>query len=246
MSELFSSSGQSTDVSVAIPNLQNSFIPGLDNPNMADGLGIVYPLGGAGSARKYSEYGISAEGSLQDNFLDNLAQALYTPTGGGYEGIQGERGPQGLQGIPGLPGISGVVSFPPMNSNYLTELPENIDQINDLGTAADKIIYTSTYTTYYKFTWVKTSIAAIKSWNESDINEDASLFIIAADAGIYVSTDDGDSWDKYNPDADTYLQANCAASGGKAVALGTGGRDRGAILISSDSGVNWAEKTITV
>ncbi|KKK76410.1 hypothetical protein LCGC14_2863910, partial [marine sediment metagenome] len=84
----------------------------------------------------------------------------------------------------------------------------------------------------------------VKSWNDSDINTDGSFFIIAADAGIYISTNDGDSWRKDNPDADDYIQVSCAASNGRAVALGNTGREEGKIWTTTDYGVNWVEKTV--
>ena len=134
----------------------------------------------------------------------------------------------------------------PQNSNFLTELPHNLDLINNLGTAANKLIYTSTDTTYRDFVWNNTLIAAVSSWNDSDINVDASFLLIAGDAGIYISTDDGDSWGKDNPDADTYIQASCAGASGEAVVLGNTERTVGTIWVTEDYGVNWTEKTVTV
>ena len=184
MAEFFSPSGDSSDVAVPPPNLASVFVPGIDNPTMADGLGIVIPWGSGGTVRKYGDYGPSSAGLESDTLLRGLS------SGGFGEGVsynfEGLLGPQGIPGPAGKDGITTVVGWD--NSNFLTALPENLDQINDLGTAADKLLYTSAYTAHYKFVWEQTSIAAIKSWNDSDINTDASFFIIAADAGIYVST----------------------------------------------------------
>jgi len=244
MAEFFSPSGESSDVAISAPTLSGIFVPGIDNPNMADGLGIVVPWGSGRTVRKYGDYGPTSAGSSNDTQLRDLSSVGFSAGAGVTYNLEGLLGPQGIQGPPGRDGITTVVGWG--NSNFLTALPENIDQINDLGTAADKLLYTSAYTTHYKFVWEQTTIAAIKSWNDSDINTDASFFIIAADAGIYVSTNDGDSWAKKNPDSDTYEQSNCEASGGDAVVLGTEGRDRGAILITSNYGVDWTEKTVTV
>jgi len=247
MADVFSTSGEDSDnIVVPTPQLQGLFIPGIDNSLAVDGFGIVTPWGGGGTARKYRDYGISGDISRQSTQLNDLASSFIPAEGGGLSyGLQGDRGPQGIQGPQGLPGIISIMGLNlPLNSNFLTALPHNLGLINDLGTAANKLVYTSDYTAYRNFVWEKTSIAAIKTWNESGINTDASFFIIAADDGIYISIDDGDSWDKYNPDVDTYIQANCQASGGKAVALGNTYRTEGTIWTTVDYGVNWTEKTV--
>jgi len=250
LADVFSTSGVDSDNAIApTPQLQGLFISGIDNSQFIDGFGIVTPWGGGGTARRYGDYGISTEISSQNTQLNDLAGGFTSAEGGGLGyGVQGDRGPRGLRGIQGLPGIINIMGLNlPQNSNFLARLPHNLDLINSLGTAGNKLIYTSEYTTYNNFVWEKTSIDSdVKSWNDSGINTDASFFIIAADTGIYISTDDGDTWDKKNPDSDTYEQTNCESSGGDAVVLGTDGRDRGAILITSDYGVNWTEKTVTV
>lgn len=248
MSEIFVNSGEkSENIITPTPFLQGLFVPGIDNSLAVDGFGIVTPWGGGGTARKYRDYGISGDISRQSTQLYDLASSLIPAEGAGitynWEGLVG---PQGIPGRDGLDGIIHIMGLNlPQNSNFLAELPHNIDQINNLGTTANKLIYTSAYTAYRNFVWAKTSIdSSIKTWNESDINEDASFFIIAGDAGIYISTDDGDSWDKDNPDGDTYIQANCTASGGKAIVLGETERASGTIWTTLDYGVNWSEKTV--
>jgi photosystem II stability/assembly factor-like uncharacterized protein len=124
-------------------------------------------------------------------------------------------------------------------------LSDDLQQIEDLGTDADKMIYTSGHTTHFTFSWTLTSIeAGITSWNDSDINTDDSFLLVAADSGVYVSTDDGDSWDKYTPSSDDYIQCSCAASGGKAIVLGDTGRTTGLIYTTVDYGANWVNKTV--
>ena len=249
MSVVFVNSGEDSDITAGPPpNLQGLFIPGIDNSQFIDGFGVVTPWGGGGSARRYGDYGISTDVSQQSTQLNDLASSLIPAEGGGLGyGVQGDRGPQGIRGLRGLPGIITVMGLNlPQNANFLTELPHNIDLINDLGTAANKLIYTSAYTAYRNFVWSNTPIVAVSSWNDSDINTDASFLIIAGDVGIYISTDDGDSWRTDTPDDDTYIQTSCAGASGEAVVLGTDGRDRGAILTTDDYGVNWTEKTVTV
>lgn len=244
MGETFVHSGENSDsVSAPTPRLQGFFIPGIDVPDIQDGFGLITPLGGGATARRYTQYGISDIISAQETQLHDLT---ISPAEGQTFNLEGLIGPQGIPGPPGAPGITQII-IGGGNSNFLTTLSDNLGQITDLGTAANRLLYTSAYATTYNFVWTKTDIdAAINSWNDSGINTDGSFLIIAADDGIYVSTDDGDSWDKYNPDSDTYEQTNCESSGGDAVALGTSGKDRGAFLITSDYGVNWTEITVTV
>ena len=235
--------GENSDNVVApTPQLQGIFIPGIDVLDFQDGFGLITPLGGGVTSRQYTQYGISDVISPQETQLHDLT---INPAEGNTFNFEGLVGPQGIPGPPGAPGLTQVIYNP--NSSFLTALPYNIDQINQLGTVADVLIYASAYNTTYNFVWTKTDIdAAVKSWNDSGINTDGSFLIIAGDTGIYVSTDDGNTWNKYNPDSDTYEQTNCESSGGDAVVLGTSGKDRGAILVTSDYGVNWSEKTVTV
>ena len=245
MSEIFVNSGEnSNNFSTPTPRLQGLFLPGMDNPLAVDGLGIVTPWGGGGMAREYTEYGYAPEQNTQ---LNDLASSLIPAGGGGISfGLEGIPGIQGVRGPRGLPGIVTILGLNlPQNSNFVAALPHNADQINNLGTAIDQLTYTSEYNTFYGFVWAITNIdAAVKSWNDSDINTDGSFFIIASDAGIYVSVNDGDSWTKYNPDADDYVQASCAQSGGRAVVVGDSEREDGKIWYTDDYGVNWVQKTV--
>lgn len=249
MSEVFTSSGESSDITAGpSPQLQGLFIPGIDNSQFVDGFGIVTPWGGGGTSRRYGDYGIRTDISNQSTQLSDLASSLIPVEGGGIS--FGLEGPQGIPGIPGRDGIDGIIHVMglnlPQNSNFLTALPHNLDLISALGTAANKLIYTSAYTAYRNFVWTNSPIVAVSSWNDSDIDVDASFLIIAADAGIYISTDDGDSWGKDNPDDDTYIQTSCAAASGEAVVLGNTYRENGTIWVTEDYGANWAEKTVTV
>ncbi len=247
MSEAFNISGESSDITAGpAPILRGLFVPGIDNPLAVDGFGIVTPWGGGSTTRRYGDYGISTEISRQSTQLQDLASSLI-PAGGGEVsyGLEGPRGIQGLQGPQGLPGIITILGLNlPQNSDYVAALPHNIDQLNQLGTAANKLTYTSVYTAFYNFVWTITDIVAINSWNDSDINTDGSFFIIVADAGIYVSVNDGDSWTTYTPGSDDYIQASCAASGGRALVLGDSGREDGNFWYTDDYGANWTEKTV--
>ncbi len=244
MAEIFVHSGESSgSAEVPTPRLQGIFLPGIDAPNIQDGFGFITPLGGGATGRQYTQYGVSDIISAQETQLHDLT---INPAGGQTFNFEGLIGPQGIPGPPGAPGITQVI-IGGGSSSFLTELPDNIKQINNLGTTIDRLLYTSAYTTIVNFVWTKTDIDSIvNSWNDSDINTDGSFLIIAADDGLYVSTDDGASWDKYNPDSDTYEQTSCESSGGDAVTLGTDGKDRGAFLKTGNFGVNWSEITVTV
>lgn len=246
MAEIFVHSGEDSGSGVApAPRLQGIFVPGIDTPDIQDGFGLVTPLGGGATTRQYTQYGVSNVISAQETQLHNLT---INPAEGQTFNLEGLLGPQGIQGTPGIDGITTLLHlYGAPNSSFLTALPNNIDQIDQLGTTTNVMLYVSSYDSTFNFVWAKTDIdSVVKSWNDSGINTDGSFLIVAADAGIYVSTDDGDSWDKYNPDSDEYEQINCEASGGDAVALGTSGKDRGAILVTNDYGVNWSEVTVTV
>ena len=150
MADVFTTSGENTEsVAAPTPQLQGMFIPSIDNAMATDGLGIVTPWGGGGTARRYGDYGLSAEVSRQSTQLNDLATG-FIPGGGATYNLEGFVGPQGPRGPAGPPGIMGLTSLPsgyvlPINSNFLAALPHNIDQINDLGTAADKLVYTESY-----------------------------------------------------------------------------------------------------
>ncbi len=249
MAEIFSTSGiNDGDIAVPSPQLQGLFIPGIDDSFAVDGFGIVTPWGGGSTTRKYSPYGISGDISTQNTQLYDLASSFLPAEGKGFgtsfnfEGLKGDKGDPGKDGT-----ILIIHQQDGVNSNYLTALPHNLDLINDLGTTADKLIYTSAYSTSQNFVWSNISVeSATNAWEDSDINTDATFHILVADTGIFVSTDGAATWAKKNPDTDSYVQSNCAASGGKAVVLGTDGKNRGAILLTSNYGVGWTEKTVTV
>lgn len=246
MAELFSETGQSSDVGGSTPILRGVFIPGIDQATFPDGLGLTSPLGGGGSLRNYLGYGPSAEGSPDFTQLRDLSNALGSFGGGGidvnFEGLVGPQGPPGPPGPPGLPG-TGLSFGTPRNGLY--ELPEALSQIELLGTDVDKMIYTSAFEDFYEFVWALTPIkAGVSSWNDSDINTDDSYLIVVANAGIYISTDDGVSWTEDAPSTDDYILCSCAATGGKAIVLGDTGRGIGVIYTTTDYGVTWSDKTV--
>ena len=243
MSEFFSPSGESSDVAISAPTLSGVFVPGIDNPNMADGLGIVVPWGSGGTVRKYGDYGPTIAGSSNDTQLRDLSSIGFSAGAGVTYNLEGLLGPQGIPGPPGRDGITTVVGW--NNSNFLTALPENLDQINDLGTAVDKLIYTSAYTTYAP--WILLDIASAEAgWNDADIDETASLVAIASDSGIYLSSNKGSNWSSVSPgDESSYSNICCASAEGVMAALGDDSKSTGLIWVSEDSGATWVQKEIT-
>lgn len=243
MGEVFANSGENEgNIGTPPPFLQGIFIPGIDTPDAQDGFGLVTPLGGGATSRRYNPYGVLGPISSQENQLYDLSRV---PAEGATYNFEGLVGPQGLRGLPGAPGITTVVTVP-FNSNFLTALPYTLDSLNDLGTAAGKMLYTSAYTTTVNFVWTNSPVASVKSWNEAAINEDATFHIIAGDAGIYVSVDTGSSWNTYDPNSESYIQVQCADSGGKAVVLGADSRATGSIFVTENYGVAWTEKTVEI
>lgn len=251
MPEIFSTSGEkSENVVVPTPRLQGLFVPGIDNPLAVDGFGIVTPWGGGGTARKYTDYGISDDISRQSTQLGDLASSLIPAEGAGisynWEGLVGSQGPRGPAGPFGIIAITSLPSgyALPTNSNFLTALPHNIDQINALGTAVDKLIYTNAYNTYTENVWTERQPAGDtdKNWRGVASDDDGSN-LIAADYGgrLWTSDDSGVTWTERRPAGDTDKDWLCVASdsdGSHLIAGIYGGR----LYTSADSGVNWTER----
>ena len=74
------------------------------------------------------------------------------------------------------------------------------------------------------------------SWFSPFCPTDGSFLIVVADAGVYVSVNDGDSWTKYTPGTDDYVQTSCARTTGRAVVLGNTNREDGKIWTTIDYG----------
>lgn len=244
MAEIFANSGGvEANFGIPAPNLLGDFIPGIDIPDFQDGFGLVTPLGGGATARRYGDYGVSSGDSWRDTQLQGLQ---FPPVEGSSFNFEGLIGPQGIPGRDGRDGVTTIIGLPAYNSNFLAALPYTVGLINSLGTAADKMVYTDSFTTFYDFVWSPISIdAAVNSWNEADLNTDGSFQIIAADEGIYISTDSGSSWTKYVPDSDDFINVSCAATGGKAILLGNTEREEGTLWVTSNYGVDWTEKTVS-
>ena len=151
MAELFPQSGQSADVGGAAPNLRGVFIPGIERDNWEDGFGLVTPFGGGGSLRNYQGFDSSAEVTGNSQLRD-LTQALGAFGSGDISidigDFAGPQGPPGPAGPAGLGIISGSLSSP----NGLFGLDTTLEQIADLGTKVNQMIYTSALTIPYVWT----------------------------------------------------------------------------------------------
>ncbi len=73
MGEVFANSGENeSNIGTLPPFLQGIFIPGIDTPDAQDGFGLVIPLGGGATSRRYNPYGGSDILTSQENQLYDL------------------------------------------------------------------------------------------------------------------------------------------------------------------------------
>uniref|UniRef100_A0A6M3JA65 Putative tail fiber protein n=1 Tax=viral metagenome TaxID=1070528 RepID=A0A6M3JA65_9ZZZZ len=249
MAEVFTISGENAEnVSVPTPQLQGMFVPGIDNAMAIDGLGIVTPWGGGGTARRYGDYGYSAEVSRQSTQLNDLAGGFIPGAAGITYNLEGLIGPQGIQGIPGIDGVTTIL-HEGSNSNFLVALPHNLDLINNLGTAVDQMIYTSAYDSNYGVgiaTWTERQPAGAttKYWRCAASDSDGSHLIAAiygSGGRLYTSADYGVTWTERQPagDADkNWIYVASDADGSHLIAAVLYGR----LYTSADYGVNWTER----
>lgn len=247
MAEIFNSSGiDDNNISVPSPQLQGLFIPGIDDSAAVDGFGIVTPWGGGSTTRKYGDYGISGDVSTQNTQLYDLASSFLPAEGKGFGTSFNLEGLIGLQGIPGKDGTVLIIhQWEGLNSNYLTALPHNLDLINDLGTAADKLIYTDGYNSFGgTLTWTERQPAGVsdENWRSVDSDSDGSNLIAAASSGrIYISTDFGVNWSETRPNGDSDFAWRSVASdadGSHLIAAVEGGR----LYTSNNGGATWTER----
>lgn len=254
MAEVFTTSGEdSNNVTVPRPILQGLLIPGIDDPQAVDGFGIVTPWGGGSTTRRYGDYGISQDISSQQTQLNDLSSAFIPAEGRGIGttyNFEGLVGPQGPRGPAGPPGVSGITSLPygyvlPTNSNFLAVLPHNIDQINVLGTAADKLLYTDALNTYGGSTeWVERQPAGAVNVNWQSVASDldgSNLIACVEDGRLYTSADYGVTWTERQPaGAANKVWAAVAsdADGSHLIAVIKDGR----LYTSNNSGVSWTER----
>ena len=250
MAEVFNSSGvDDNNISVPSPQLQGLFIPGIDNSSAVDGFGIVTPWGGGSTTRKYGPYGISPDVSTQNTQLYDLASSFLPAEGKGFGTSFNLEGLVGPQGIPGKDGTVLIIhQWEGMNSNYLTALPHNLDLINDLGTAADKLIYTDVLNTFGGSTsWTERRPAGAvdKYWTGVASSADGSHLIACVGVGesgrLYTSADYGVNWTERRPAGDVDKDWAGVASdsdGSHLIAIVKGGR----LYTSTDYGASWTER----
>ena len=244
MAEIFNSSGiNDNNISVPAPQLQGLFIPGIDDSSAVDGFGIVTPWGGGSTTRKYGPYGISPDVSAQNTQLYDLASSFLPAEGKGFGTTFNLEGLVGPQGVPGKDGTVLIIhQWEGLNSNYLTALPHNLDLINQLGTAADRMIYTDGYTSYGGLVWGEKRPAGDvnKSWQSISTSSNGGNLIAGNTLRLYTSDDYGDTWDERQPAGNTNKNWQSVASdsdGSHLIAGVFGGR----LYTSSNYGVSWSE-----
>ena len=248
MSEAFSTSGESSDITAGpAPQLQGLFLPGIDNPQFVDGFGVVTPWGGGGTARRYGDYGIRTDISNQSTQLSDLASSLIPAEGGGISfGLEGPRGIQRIQGPQGLPGIISIMGLNlPQNSNFLTALPHNLDLINGLGSAVNKLIYTDAYNTYTELAWTERQPkgATNEDWYGLASDSDGSHLIAGANVGrLWTSADSGATWTERQPAGAINRNWAGVASDSDGSHLIVGQASIGRLYTSANYGVTWTER----
>ena len=243
MAEIFAHSGENSDnVGVPAPRLQGIFLPGIDVPDLQDGFGLITPLGGGATSRQYTQYGISNIISPQETQLHDLA---IPSAEGNVFNFEGLIGPQGIPGPPGAPGLIQVIVAP--NSSFLTALPHNIDEINTLGTAADKMIYTSAYTAYDAIVWTETQPDGDQDGNWFDIASDSdgsNLVVAKYNDYLFTSDDSGETWTERQPAGAITKTWGWVASDSDGSFLLTGVRVSGGVYYSANSGVDWTKTSL--
>jgi hypothetical protein len=249
MAEIFVHSGSPiAGIGVPGPDLQGIFISEIDVPDSGDGFGLVVPFGGGATARRYKGYGVSAEGSTQRTQLNDLS--IQGNIGGDVSyNFEGLVGPQGPAGPPGPPGATGIIGLPAYNSNFLTALPDNLDKINDLGTAADQLIYTSAYIPSQNDIWTEFQPTGAEDidWQAIATDSDGSVIIIAGRTlvgnigKVYLSTDSGASFSDTGLGGDatySWKDVACDSNGSHLLVVSLG-----IVSLSINSGLSFNDVT---
>lgn len=110
MADVFTQSGDLTNVGTPAPVLQGAYIPAIDNPELLDGFGMVIPWGGGNTTRRI-DYGLPSEPSPANRLMDLWPTNDITYKFAGLDGPQGPPGPPGPRGFPGA-SATGVTSDP--------------------------------------------------------------------------------------------------------------------------------------
>jgi photosystem II stability/assembly factor-like uncharacterized protein len=131
----------------------------------------------------------------------------------------------------------------PQNSNFLTELTHNLGLINDLGTAADKMIYTDSFSSHGGVTWAESRPAGDvnKNWQSLASSGSGGNLIAGNTLRLYLSDDKGVTWAESRPAGNVNRNWWGVASdsdGSNLIAAAFGGR----LYTSSDYGVTWIER----
>lgn len=242
MAQLYQESGDLSGISVSSPTLQGLFVPSIDKSLYGNGLGLVTPWGSGSTARGYTDYGTSEASSSYDSFLNDLSNSLL---GSGkslsYDigGLSGPQGPAGPQGPPGITTIQQVMI------GAMGDLSSVLAQLELWNAAEDTIPYGASSHIEWEEAWVKMDIAAVRTWNDAAIDEDGSFMLLASDAGLYVSTDTGDTWalEVVSP-AEGFSCVGVSDASGNAIALGSTSKTDGTLWISSNYGSSWSEVTV--
>jgi hypothetical protein len=230
--------------SVNPPALKGVFVPGIDNPDIANGFGLYIPLGGGSTSRKYDEYGASSESNALNTQLWDIAGSMF---GWGSDGISsgmtGADGPPGPMGPPGPPGLVTIqqILYPIGSMDY----DDMLAQLITWGATTDTIVYGGDTHIEWNEPWTRLNVYETRAWNGSALNEDGSFMLIASDLGVHVSTDSGENWSLETPAEEDFLCVDVEADGGNAVALGEDNQVNGSFWATANYGASWTKITIS-
>lgn len=243
MAQLFSVPGDTTEYGANSPGLSGVCIPAIDSRGIADGYGVVAPLGGSGTTRQIVDYGDSSVTDTDDIPDMSLTGRLLAYNTANYD-LQTVDQPSLAPLSAEVPEAPEYTITSPSASGVLS--PTSIGEDLDAWSSADTIMYSSVLQIFWDHQWTLLSIANIATWNDLDTDTDGSFALLASDSGIYVSSDSGSSWAQKDPGSETYSCVNCSGASGNATALGEDSAEDGKMWKSTNYGVSWSSVSISV
>lgn len=249
MSLLYNESGKLSELSVPSPVFQGDYIRAIDFPVVDDGFGLVTPWGCGGTSRKSTIYGPSAEGSAEETGIGALSGLGGADVSYDFEGLIGPQGPAGPQGPPGLTGIISLAGPNATSTPGLLDLNSILQEVTDIWTDVDKMVYSNQVTISWADDWRQLSISDNTEAEPRCIDTSyTGTFVIVGPSeenGVYISTDVGRSWTKKTPAEEEFIRVQCSGDGANAIIWGIDDVSSGVFWASDDYGENWSQITVT-